>query len=89
MKARKREAWAVKWRSVNLLDGLWEHFIFHPVGFVALYNTRREAIAARDSEFGYIRNRPDLREEPHGWKLPSIVRVSVLVTELKPKRGRK
>ena len=28
------------------------------------------------------RKRPDLRAEPHGWRVPRPVRVSVAVTEL-------
>lgn len=66
--------WGLLWRSRNRLDGLSEHLIFKdclPVLFV----TRREAREYADTQYGYIRLRDDLRNEPHGWMMPSVVRV--------------
>jgi hypothetical protein len=43
----------------------------------ALFRTRREARAWIEREYGYIRRRPDLRAEPHGWRMPVAVRVEI------------
>ena len=69
--------WGVLWRSSNTLDGKREYFLYDadrgpgPV----MFRSRSEARAYRDKEYGYIRKRIDLKLEPHGWKLPRVVRV--------------
>jgi hypothetical protein len=68
--------WAVQWRSKNKLDGESRHFCWEHAD-VRLYRTRREARMFIDQEYGYIRHRPDLRAEPHGWRMPRAVRVIV------------
>ena len=74
--------WGLLWRSDNRLDGHTEHLLRHwrtyDPGLVnnpLLFRTRRQARAYRDEHFGYIRNRPDLKAEPHEWKLPKVVKV--------------
>jgi len=42
-----------------------------------LYRTRAECRTAIEIMFGYFRERPDLRAEPHGWKMPRPVKVKV------------
>ena len=74
--------WGLLFRSNNKLDGYKEHLIRHwrsaetlcncdPV----LFKTRQQARDSRDQEYGYLRNRPDLKTEPHGWRMPLVVKV--------------
>ena len=39
----------------------------------ALLDKRRDAEAV----YGYIREREDLRKEPHGWKMPIAIKMDV------------
>ena len=73
--------WAILRRSDNNLDGYtewlagdWEYGNY--LG-VKLFHTRREARKWCQDRHGYIKNRPDLLAEPHGWKPAKVVRVSV------------
>lgn len=72
MKSRGLNAWGVEWHSTNSLDGESCYLIWTP-----LFRTRRECRAFVDEQFGYIRKRPDLQREPHGWRIPKAVRVVV------------
>lgn len=75
--------WALLWRSDNWLDGRREHLVYDervPV----LFRTRQEARDWRDERYGYIRERPDLRREPHGWRLPLPVKVRVVLEPDQP-----
>lgn len=71
--------WAAKWRSENKLDGKQEHFIGTPT---RLFRTRQKARDFIQEFFGYIKTRPDLQEEPHGWKMPIPVKVQVMTKEI-------
>jgi hypothetical protein len=64
--------WGVLWHSRNALDGDRQHLMHG-----AIFETRREARAYIEAEYGYIRTRSDLRREPHGWHMPKAVRVSI------------
>jgi hypothetical protein len=48
-----------------------------------LFRTRAEARRWIEANHGYIRRRPDLQREPHGWRMPIAVRVEV-TTATKP-----
>ena len=73
------QAWAVEWRSHNLLDGDQRHLMFrHPP---RLYFTRKECLADIDSGWGYLRQRPDLHREPYGWRMPRPVRVTITAND--------
>ena len=72
--------WAVKWISDNRLSGHIEHFLHTPEGW-KVFRTRAEARAYRNEHYGYIKNRPDLRAEPHGWKMPRVVKVVLSIQE--------
>ena len=76
-------AWAIEWRSENRLDGR-QRGLTWPQGRGILYDTRRDCREAIKKHYGYIRQRPDLRAEPHGWRMPVAVRVEVR----RVKRGR-
>lgn len=70
--------WAALWRSENRLDGKTEYIIcehFSPV----LFKTRKQALEFIDDRYGYIRERKDIREEPHGWKTPRAVKVKISI----------
>jgi len=72
----KTKLWGVLWISENKLDGVTRHLVrscCKPV----LFTTRRAARYYIEQSYGYIRKRPDLRAEPHGWKMPVPVKVTV------------
>lgn len=85
MAERVVSAWAIAHVSNSLTDGYrrWlEGDLRSPVN-VLLFHTREEARASIRQRHGYVwRNRPDLRREPHGWRMPQPVKVSVTVREL-------
>lgn len=68
--------WSALWRSKNKVDGARTHLI-HKDGFPVLFHTRRAAREFIESEYGYIREQSDLKAEPHGWRMPIPVRVSI------------
>lgn len=77
-----RHYWAVKWVSENTLDGRREYYVGGPKTGAPgprLFATRREAREWRDQRYGYFRNRPDLKAEPHGWSLPRVEKVTVII----------
>jgi hypothetical protein len=55
-------------------------------GHLKVFRTRRLAAEAREYYYGYIRERSDLKNEPHGWFLPYIVPIKIEATELDRKR---
>jgi hypothetical protein len=72
-------AWAIIWRNHNVLSGESTHLIH--VGCVPiLFPTRAEARKYIEMAYGYIRRRPDLRRDPHGWRIPKAVRATVEAT---------
>jgi hypothetical protein len=78
--------WAIESRSDNWLDGLTSHLVrdwmTHTDGIrnqVKLFDTRQLARTWNEKVNGYIRYRPDLLNEPHGWKMPRVVRVEVTI----------
>lgn len=46
-----------------------------------MFETRRACRAWIKEEFSYIGKRPDLRKEPHCWRVPKTVKVTVAVSE--------
>ena len=75
MSAAEVTRWGVLWRQSSTLDGKSEHLCFENL-LPVLFVTRAEARAWANARFGYIKDRPDLRAEPYGWKMPVPVRVS-------------
>ena len=71
--------WAVLWQSDNRLDGRQRRLVWppHRPCWPQLFRTRRECREFIEREYGYIRTRPDLRREPHGWRMPKAVRVRI------------
>ena len=76
----EQRRWAIMWRSRCRLDGDSRYLICAPEsGTPLIFKTRHEARTYRDETFGYIKDRDDLKAEPHGWKLPQVVKVLVSV----------
>lgn len=73
--------WAIEWRSDNWLDGRCRRFIWNGTQ-PHLFETRAKARAFIAEKYDYFARRPDLRAEPHGWRMPRAVKVSVQLTEV-------
>lgn len=69
-------AWAVEWHSRNRLDGETRDLVLEN-GLPVLFCTRQKTRDWIEQKFGYIRQRPDLLAEPHGWRMPRPVKVVV------------
>jgi hypothetical protein len=76
--------WAAKWVSENSLDGRRE-WLIHEALVVALFPTRRACREYIKKHFGYIADRPDLRAEPHGWRVPQPTQVDVSLPAAAPR----
>lgn len=80
--------WAPKWSQTNNLDGYREHLcLWHAylgIKFPTVFRTRSECRKFIEEHYGYIRQRPDLRSEPHGWRVPTAVKV--IISELRTPR---
>jgi hypothetical protein len=72
--------WGILWRSRNRLNGRCEHLIYDGNCEPILKKTRREARALINERYGYIKDRPDLRREPHGWKIPIPIKVMGIIS---------
>ena len=68
--------WAAQWHSKNKLDGERTHILCEDY-LPKLFHRRKECREWIKSEYGYIANRPDLKTEPHGWRMPQAVKVEV------------
>ncbi len=91
--SRYAHGWAIKWRSENRLDGITERLVGRfgqallqvppeLAGYTTMLVLTRDA--AREhirKHYGYIRARPDLRKEPHGWKMPVPVKARAEIQE--------
>lgn len=82
--------WAIKWRSKNKLDGERQYLQggsrHNPPYMFGGYKTMvfaSRALARHyvKQHYGYMRGRQDLKDEPHGWKMPQVVKVNVTVEE--------
>ena len=70
--------WAGQWYSRNLLDGVTKHLLYLDC-LPVLFRTRKACREFIKENYGYIKDRKDLRTEPHGWRLPRAVKVSVTI----------
>ena len=69
--------WAGQWYSHNRLDGVRKHILYGNNCLPVLFGTRKECREYIEKNYGYIKNRKDLREEPHGWRLPRAIKVNI------------
>jgi hypothetical protein len=68
--------WVAQWRSNNYLDGIDKHIIYDNY-LPTLFRTRKGCREFIEAHYGYIADRPDLQEEPHGWQMPVPVKVKI------------
>jgi hypothetical protein len=66
--------WGILWTSTTKLDGTTRHLIYVNC-LPALFNTKKEAKHYIDEKYGYIKDRQDLRGEPHCWRVPKPIKV--------------
>lgn len=73
--------WAPKWSQTNQLDGHREYLcLWHQwrgIHYPTVFTTRRECREFIEEHYGYIRTRPDLKREPHCWRVPTAVKVVI------------
>ena len=102
MKGRKMSkktwtAWGVRWKSKNRIDGESRQHLIGSCGVspipelrgctgALMFATKRECIQHIKQKYGYIAKRKDLRDEPHGWRMPQATRIKITVRELSPQR---
>lgn len=86
MKARKivQLRWGLIWQSKNKLDGVNCHPVVDEYHGKPFHFTRRAAMEFREKHYGYLRDRRDLKSEPHGWKMPRVARIKITYEEAKP-----
>ncbi|KKK83760.1 hypothetical protein LCGC14_2790120, partial [marine sediment metagenome] len=77
--------WAGEWRSRNNLDGERRHIINENC-LPVLFRTRSECRTYLKDRYGYITERQDLRDEPHGWRMPQAVKITITMEEMKKKQ---
>ena len=70
-------AWAVEGHIRNRSDGDRRDLVWNRTDRFRVFETRRECRAYIEGDWGFLRTRPDLRAEPHGWRIPRAVRVTV------------
>ena len=90
-KRRSWMAWGIRWESKNHVDGASCYLIgsygVSPIPELAgctgalMFQTKRECVEYIHKRFGYIRVRKDLRNEPHGWRMPKAVRINVTIQD--------
>lgn len=71
-----KDLWAAEWHSNCQLDGDKRHIIYENY-LPKLFKTRAEARLFIKAKYAYIAQRKDLREEPHGWRIPQAVKVTI------------
>ena len=70
--------WAAEWYSNSKKEGEKRHLIYYD-GIVLLFKSKKKCQDYIKERWGYIATRKDLRSEPHGWRMPQPVRVTVQV----------
>ncbi len=72
-------AWGIKWRQKNKLDGVTEYIMGSGSILPRCFRIREDARSFVAENYSYIAKRPDLKAEPHGWKIPQVVRMKITV----------
>ncbi len=78
-------AWAIQWRQENKLEGKISYLLGryyarshnNDGSNTLIFRTRKNARTFIEKRFGYIKNRPNLKIEPHGWKMPRVVKINI------------
>ena len=71
-----KPGWGLLWKSKNNLDGEQSALMWLNA-MPLFFETRQAARDYRHTHYAYIRNRPDLLAEPHGWTVPAVVKVTL------------
>ena len=69
--------WAGQWHSNNGLDGDIKYNLNEDL-LPKLFRSRQACREWLKEKYGYIAERPDLQEEPHGWLMPQPIKVKVI-----------
>jgi hypothetical protein len=69
--------WVAEWHSRNRLDGDTRHIIYDDNCLPDLFRTRKVCREFIKNKYGYIAERKDLRQEPHGWRMPQARKAIV------------
>jgi hypothetical protein len=72
--------WAGQWHSKSSLDGDVRHILYENC-LPVLRRTRSEMREYIEQKYGYIRDRADLRQQPHGWRIPQAVKVEIIIAQ--------
>ena len=70
-------AWAVEGRASSKAGGERQFPTWDQHDRFRVFETRRDCRAYIEERWGYLRERPDLRAGPFGWRMPRAVRVTV------------
>ena len=70
--------WGVLWRSGNTVDGIPRHLMYAQGGPV-VFDRRAKVRAYIKSHYGYMKTSAALRQAPHGWRVPTAVKVKVVM----------
>ena len=73
--------WAAQWHSKHALDGDRKYILYDLDCLPMLFKTRARCRKWIKEKYGYIAERPDLRAEPFGWRMPQAVKVELKVIE--------
>lgn len=74
--------WGILWRSDNKLDGKTRRLqIGDGHKWPLVFRTKKAAQQHIKERYGYIAKCRDLRIEPHGWRIPIPVRISIVHAE--------
>ena len=66
--------WGIQHRRDNKLDG-YRSWLHRENQFIKLFHTRQDARDFLEKKFGLMRDRLDLFKEPHGCKMPRVVKL--------------
>lgn len=73
--------WVPRWDQTNQLDGHTAYLELWDCGQLAVFRTRKACLEHIREAWGYVAKRSDLRKEPHCWRVPQAVKVTVTVVE--------
>lgn len=76
-----KTCWGIQWQSNNSLNGETKHFLWNGL-YPLVFYTRKEARKYIQQRYTFIKERPDLQQEPHGWKMPQAKQVKVELIEI-------
>lgn len=76
-----KKGWAITWIS-NSVTGKDRHLLWAD-GRPVFFETKEKAKTFIKQRYGYIKDRKDLRQEPHMWRMPRPVKAILSLKEIK------